>query len=123
MTINLKAETLNNLKEMAGQYGLDANELLNKALRNYRRQLEEAKIEAEKRQFLAQHSQLKQTYLGQFIAMRDGQVVDHDQDFETLHRRIRQKYGREAILIRQVEPEPDRPLIMRSPRIHWSNPA
>lgn len=123
MTINLKAETLNNLKEMAGQYGLDANELLNKALRNYRRQLEEAKIEAEKRQFLAQHFQLKQTYLGQFVAMHNGQVVDYDQDFETLHRRIRQKYGREAILIRQVEPEPDRPLIMRSPRIHWSNPT
>jgi hypothetical protein len=123
MTVNLKSETLNDLAEMASQYGLDANELLNKALRNYRRQLEEAKIEAEKQQFLRQHPQLKQTYLGQFIAMHRSQVIDHDQDFETLHRRIRQKYGREAILIRQVELEPDRPLIVRSPRIHWSNPA
>lgn len=91
-------------------------------LRNYRRQLEEAKIEAEKQQFLRQHLQLKQTYLGQFIAMHRGQVIDHDQDFETLHRRIRQKYGREAILIRQVEPEPDRLLIVRSSACMEVNP-
>jgi hypothetical protein len=121
--MNLKTETLNDLAEMANQYGLDADELLNKALKSYRRQLEEAKIEAEKQEYLRQHTQLKQTYLGQFIAMHHGQVIDHDQKFETLHRRIRQKYGREAILMRRVEEEPDRPLVWRSPRIHWSNPS
>ncbi len=81
--------------------------------------MEEAKIEAEKQQYLAQYANLKETYLGQFIAMHQGQVVDHDSSFESLHRRIRQTYGREAILIRRVESEPDRPLMMRSPKIRW----
>jgi hypothetical protein len=120
--INLKTETLNGLAEMANQYGLDADELLNKALKSYRRQLEEIKIEAEKQEYLRQHAQLKRIYLGHFIAMHNGQVIDHDQNFEAIHRRIRQKYGREAILVRRVEEEPDRPLIWRSPRISRSNP-
>ena len=122
IVLKLKSETLLDIEEMAIQYGLDANELLHKALKNYRRQLEAAKIEAEKRDFLRQHAQLKKIYLGQFIAMHHGQVVDHNQDFEALHNRIRQKYGREAILLRQVETEPDRPLIiMRSPRMRLGN--
>lgn len=106
---------------MATQYGLDANDLLNKALKNYRRQLEEAKIETEKQHFLSQHTQLKETYLNQFVAVHHGNVIDHDQSFEKLHYRIRQKYGREAILIRRVEEEPDRPLMMRSPRVRWNH--
>jgi hypothetical protein len=122
MALNLNTKTLANLEEMANQYGLDADELVVNALKIYRRQLEEAKIEAEKQEFLSQHNQLKETYLGQFIAMHQGQVIDHDQDFEPLHQRIRQKYGREAILIRRVEVEPERPLLIRSPRIRWSNP-
>jgi hypothetical protein len=123
MTVNLKTETLNDLEEMAHHYGLEVNELLNNALRNYRRRLDEAKIEAEKQQFLRQHAQLKENYLGQFIALHQGQVIDHDQTFETLHRRVRQKYGREAILIRRVEVEPDRPLMWRSPRLQWGHSA
>jgi len=123
MTLNLSPHTLTALEEMATHYGLDANELIDNALKIYRRRLEETKIEAEKRQFLVQHNRLKENYLGQFIAMHEGQVVDHDPDFVSLHQRIRQKYGHEAILIRRVEIEPDRPLLMRSPRIRWSQPT
>ena len=122
MTLNLSSKSLTNLEEMAVQYGVDADELLSQALKSYRRKLEEAKIGAEKQHFLSQHAQLKKAYLSQFIAMHQGQVVDHDESFEILHRRIRQKYGRQAILIRRVEEEPDPPLVMRSPRVRWSPP-
>jgi len=121
--LNLKAEILADLEELAQQYELDANEVLTQALKTYRRRLEETKIEMEKKQFLAQHSRLKDTYLGQFVAMHHGQVVDHGLDFETLHQRIRHKFGREAILIRRVEEEPDPPLMIRSPKVRWSNPT
>lgn len=123
MALNLSSNNLTYLEEIASQYGLDADELLSKALKDYRRKLEEAKIEAEKQSFLSQHPQLKETYLNKFIAMHQGRVVDHDESFEILHRRIRQKYGRQAILIRQVEEEPDRPLMMRTPRVRWSSPV
>ncbi len=120
MTFQLTTENLNYLEDMAINYNLDINELLDRALKKYRRYMEERKIETEKKEFLRQHTQLKQTYLGRFIAMHQGQVIDHDQDVVLLHQRIRRKYGREAILIRQVEEEPERPLIMRSPRLHWN---
>jgi len=120
MTFQLTAENLSYLEDMSRHYNLDINELLNQALKKYRRYMEERKIEAEKKDFLRQHAQLKQTYLGRFVAMHHGQVIDYDQDVVLLHQRIRRKYGREAILIRQVEEEPERPLIMRSPRLHWN---
>ena len=115
MAINLKSEILVDLENLANQYNLDANDLLDKALKTYRRRLEENKIETEKQYFLAQHTQLKENYLGQFIAIHLGNVIDQDSNFEALHQRIRQNYGREAILIRKVEQEPDRPLLVRRP--------
>lgn len=119
MTINLKSETLTDLEALATQYNIDADKLFTDALKTYRRRLEETKIENEKQSYLRLHKQLKETYLGQFIAMHHGKIIDQDQNFETLHQRIRQKYGREAILIRRVEGEPDRPLMTRSPKIRW----
>ena len=46
--LNLKAEILADLEELAQQYELDANEVLTQALKTYRRRLEETKIEMEK---------------------------------------------------------------------------
>ena len=123
MSLNLNHQVVTNIKEMAGQYNLDANDLLTQALKNYRRKLEEAKIKTEKQHFLRQHSQLKTLYLGMYIAMHQGQIVDYDAHFESLHRRIRQTYGRTAILIREVKPDPDPPLMLRSPRVRWSKPS
>ena len=121
--LNLRNEVLVDLENLATQYNLDANDLLSNALKTYRRRLEEVKIEDEKKHFLNQHPRLKKRYLGQFIAMHGGKVIDHDSTFEPLHKRIRQQYGREAILLRQVEEMPDRPMLVRSPRIRWSNPT
>ncbi len=117
MVVKLKTESLTDLAEMADHYGLAVDDLLHQALKAYRRHLEETKIQTEKQQFLRQHSELKKVYQGQFVAVHYGKVVDHDNDFESLHQRIRQKYGREAILIRRVEEEPDRPLVWRTPRL------
>ncbi len=123
MVLRLNPETLSELEKMADQYDVDANRLLENALKAYRRQLEEEKSKLEKQHFLSQHAKLKEAYLGHFIAMDHGQVVDHDLSFETLHQRIRQQFGRQAILIRRVEVEPDRPLMIRSPKFRWSSPS
>ena len=41
-------------------------------------------------------------------AIHNGKVVDHDQDFQSLHSRIRQRFGRQPVLLRRVEAEPER---------------
>ncbi len=66
------------------------------------------------------HAQLLVQCFGEHIAIYNGQVVDHDPKFERLHVRIRQKYGNQPVLLRRVEPQPERELMFRSPRMEKS---
>ncbi|MEE8390566.1 MAG: DUF5678 domain-containing protein [Anaerolineae bacterium] len=61
------------------------------------------------------HAELVKQHQGQVVAIHEGQVIDHDEDFEALHRRIRKRFGRTAVLLRRVGPEPEWVLTFRSP--------
>ncbi len=67
--------------------------------------------------FEAMHEQLKQRYLNQFVAVHNGEVVDSDADVSSLMERIREAYPDEIVLIRQVEDQLPRDLVVRSPRL------
>lgn len=68
------------------------------------------------------HAELAEKYLGQYVAIHNGKVVDHDKDFHSLHSRIRQRFGRQPVLLRRVEAEPERVLAFRSPRLERGQP-
>jgi len=70
----------------------------------------------EKAAFMAMHLELLEKYEGQFVAISQGQVVDHDQDVLTLVRRIDLDYPEQAVLVKQVVDQPDQDLHFRSPR-------
>ena len=70
----------------------------------------------EKAAFLEMHSQLLGQYEGQYVAIYQGQVIDHDHDVEALVRRVEDNLHDEVVLIKQVTEEPDRVLHLRSPR-------
>ena len=80
--------------------------------------LEEEKLQAEAQAFVQLHPQLIQQYLGQFVAIFNGQLIDHDEDFETVFLRIQKKYQDEVVLIRQVMAKPTIELHGPSPRLH-----
>ncbi len=81
------------------------------------RQLERNKIKAEVKVFQAMHAELVKQYWGEYVALHNGQVVDHDPQFEALHGRIRERFGPKPILLRQVTTETERILTMRSPHL------
>lgn len=81
--------------------------LVNEAVRRYLWDLDREKISQETSEYRRQHAQIKAAYLGQYIAMRDGQVVDHDADFATLRRRVRQHFGRTPVMMTLVEEQPE----------------
>lgn len=78
--------------------------------------LPEDSMERERLAFLTLHDQLKKSYLGQYVAVFDQQVVDHDAELKLLYQRIRQKYPDEFVLIRRVEANPEPVYHFRSPR-------
>lgn len=67
--------------------------------------------------FRAMHTQLREQYEGQYVAIHDGEVVDHDQDRLALYERIEKRYPDQFVLMRPVGPQPDREFHFRSPRL------
>jgi hypothetical protein len=64
------------------------------------------------------HNQLVTQYLDQYVAIHNGELIDHDADLLALRRRIRKRFGRMPILLRQVAPDGKLPeIVVRSPRI------
>jgi hypothetical protein len=62
------------------------------------------------------HPELVQHYLGQFVAILNGEVIDHDADQVALYKRIRQRYPKQFVLISPVTKNPVEEYVFRSPR-------
>ncbi len=121
-TITLQPQLIEQLKQIAAEQAVRPEELLETAVRTYLRQLEREKIQAEAEAFHSMHAELAGKYLGQYVAIHSGKVVDHDEDFQSLHSRIRQRFGRQPVLLRRVEAEPERVLVFRSPQLERGQP-
>lgn len=62
------------------------------------------------------HPRLVKKHLGQFVAIHNGKLVDHDPDKEALFLRVKEKFPNQIVLQRQVLENPDPVLHFRSPR-------
>jgi hypothetical protein len=78
---------------------------------------EDATVTREMEAYVALHPSLKEDYLGQHVAILDGQLIDHDADPAALYQRIVARYGHRFVWMTAVEEEPLTTLVFRSPRI------
>ncbi len=62
------------------------------------------------------HSELVERYLGQYVAICDEKLVDHDPDPLQLLERVQRNYPDQIVLRRKVERAPERELRIRHPR-------
>ena len=62
------------------------------------------------------HPALVKAWLGHYVAVYQGKVVDQDQDEDALLQRRRRNYPGQVVLIRRVEAEAESVLHLRSPR-------
>ena len=76
---------------------------------------EDTEMERREATYTALHPTLKETYLGQYVAIQDEEVVDSDKDRIALRRRLMEAYPDRFMPIRLVEEHLPRPL--RMPRI------
>ena len=74
-------------------------------------------MDAEIAAYEALHEELVEKYLGQFVAIHQGSVVDHDPDRLALRQRLSATYPDVIVLVRQVKPALPGPLYIRSPQI------
>ncbi len=65
----------------------------------------------------AMHPELMAHYAGQYVAIYQGQLIDHDQDEIALLSRLDDQYPDEVVLMKKVRPLPEPELRHRSPRL------
>lgn len=95
-------------------------ELLDRALPDEASSVANAEDEAVMREmeaYIALHPALKANYMGQHVAILDGQLIDHDSDPAALYGRIAARYPDRFVWLAAVEEEPLATVKFRSPRI------
>ncbi|MBN1145640.1 MAG: hypothetical protein JXA78_00180 [Anaerolineales bacterium] len=119
--ISLPEHTVNKLRSAAEARGEKVSELLGQIIERYIEDERVKQIDREQAAFEAQHPALLEQYAGQYIAMQDGKVVDHDSDRAALGRRVRTHFGDQVVLITPVLDEARQTILVRSPRVE-NNP-
>ena len=62
------------------------------------------------------HGELKERLPGEYVAIHNGELVDHDDDRHVLSSRVCQVHGNAAVLIIPDGDEPEGEFLMLSPR-------
>ena len=73
-------------------------------------------LDREMQAYITMHPRLKEQYFGQHVAIYQGQLIDHDKDFDALYERVRQQYPDEIVWMSTVKAEPIETIYVRSPR-------
>lgn len=66
--------------------------------------------------YRAMHSELMTHYRGEYVAIYQGKLIDHDRDELALLKRLNKSYPDQVVLMKQVKPLPEPELHFRSPR-------
>ena len=75
------------------------------------------KLSLETACYEAMHAQLLTQYAGEYVAIFNGELVDHDTDELALLSRLNADYPNEVVLMKRVLPSPMREFFVRSPRL------
>lgn len=105
--IAIAPNLLTPLQRTAERRGLTVDTLVEDLVTEYLREQRHAALVAEMERYRSLHTQLVGTYLGQYIALFEGRVLDHDLDGGRLYTRLRHQYGDLPILIVLVTEIPE----------------
>ena len=115
--ISIPESVMNDLNEMVKLENVPIDQVLNRAVTHYRSELGRRKIDEEIEAYKRKFPRLRAKYLGYYIAMHKGRVVDRDRDLGALNRRIRARFGRTPVLMRLVDQVVEREIVVRNPRM------
>lgn len=114
--IAIRDDLIRSAEKVAQEQGRDVASLVNEWVERELALAREQKIREESARFRAQHSALQAKYLGEYVAMRGGEVLDHGADVQALYLRMRDRFGDEPVLIAPVTESSTPTYDMRSPR-------
>jgi hypothetical protein len=117
MTVTLPDPIERQVTKIARDQDVTPEELVQKAIQAYVQAEASQILDRETLAFRAMHAELLTKYPGEYVAVHQGRMIDHDLKLGDIYLRIDEKYPDEIILIKQVQPEIERVFNVRSPRI------
>ena len=102
MTVSIREQTARQLTKFATEQATSPEALVEKAIRELLRAEANRIVAHEMDAFRNLHPQLLQQYPQQYVAIRQGQLIDHDRDQLALYLRVDKQYPDEVLLIKQV---------------------
>lgn len=120
--IRINSQLYDRIEQASNEHQIGVDRLLTEAIRRYLWELDRRKISEESQTYRRRHAELKTRYLGQFIAMYKGQVVDHDKDVLALRQRVRQRFGWKPVMITRVGEDAEQEFVRRGIRIETVGP-
>lgn len=112
-TVTLNPALVQQIENLNSKENTDVQSFVERAVQAYLLQIQREKIRTETEAFNAQVKMLRAKYAGQYVAIHQGKVIDHDSDLRTLHLRVYEQVGRTPVLLKQVTDEPERELVFR----------
>lgn len=77
---------------------------------------EDGTVEREMQAYITIHATLAEKYLGQYVAVLDGHLIDVDSEYDAFYERIDAQYPDLFVWMTKIEEEPIPTLGFRSPR-------
>lgn len=115
--VPIDAKLAESLLQVAAEHGQPIEAVMNDLAQNYLRAERHAQLLAEMDRFRAKHGELLTQFNGEYIGLRNGEVLDHDADGGQLHKRLRQQHGGLPVLIVQVNESPEQDFTVRNPKL------
>lgn len=119
LTIGLEESTAHDLAQLARARAVEPSALAGEAIRSYLRAESQRAMAQEAEAFHRLHPSLLATIPGEYAAIYQGELVDHDADQLVLFQRIEARFRGLPVLIRQVRLEIEQTLMVHSPRIEY----
>ncbi|MFO7635498.1 MAG: hypothetical protein R6W76_23330 [Caldilinea sp.] len=111
----LPQDLAESLVSAADQMETSVEALIQEAIRQYLAARRREQLEQEIAAYEAMHARLWQELSGKWVAIHKGELVDQDRDRVELYRRVRQRFGRKPVLMREVKAEAIEEIWLRTP--------
>lgn len=99
----LPATLTEEIRRLAEWNGLTPEEVMTQAVRQYSARARQQKIQAESAWWTNAPAELRAQYAGQYVAVHQQQVIDHDPHQLTLYRRVFGRWGHIPVLVAPAE--------------------
>ena len=116
VTVPLQEPLVEQVRQVTELEGLDAAEFVAEAVRRHLAAFRQKRIATETAAWYRLPPEERARYAGKYVAVFGSQVVDSDSDRLALYLRLRERYGRQPILITEGGDQPIPVYRIRSPR-------